>query len=278
MSNISFDAMEFGSENDLEIALTELKWMKKTKGKLAQSDFAMVSEKYKFPIDFLKKGLTGLTFPDDYRISRSEWFPILYSWIITRRELSLNLFKFQIDYLRTAFRLHSVLVVLALVLLQSGITLQGLLDLDWSQSLWLIAVPFVFFFVSVCLELGNSIAAKKMQLDEYQAYLKEKGFDRVIARNERFIRRNYKQIIYAGHIILEKMRSSPSMTFFYVGAKEEEEPQQLSKRDRLLIRLHLIPRPTATIEKQKVPIFYGENADLEYKKRIDELERENRIK
>jgi len=78
---LSFDPMKFGSENDLKTALTELRWRKSTKGKLMKIDFRTVSEKYRFPIGFLKKGLTGLSYPEDWLISKSKWFPIIYNWV-----------------------------------------------------------------------------------------------------------------------------------------------------------------------------------------------------
>jgi len=45
LEQVSLDPMKFGSENDLKIALTELRWIKKTKGKLRSNDFKIVSEK-----------------------------------------------------------------------------------------------------------------------------------------------------------------------------------------------------------------------------------------
>ena len=266
----SFDAMKFGSERDLRIALTELKWIERTKGKLIKRDFETVSDKYKFPIDFLKHGLKGFSYPEDHMVSKSKWFPIIYSWRYHEREHGLNLFKFQIDYVQTLFRFSMFLGILGIILFQMGFSLQNLLDLDWFQFLSVIIFPFAFFFISVGAELRNGVTNKKMLLDEYSAKLKEEGFHRLIAENERFIIQHYKMIAFAGGTFLKKMQVSPSLSFFYIGTKEEEKPIRLSRLSKLLVKLHLLPKPPST-EKERIPIFYGENPFIEYRKRIEEL-------
>jgi len=267
----SFDAMKFGSERDLRIALTELRWIKRTRGKLNRNDFETVSNKYGFPIDFLRKGLKGFSYPEDYLVSKSKWFPILYSWTVRRTEFGLNLFRFQIDYVQTLFRFSLFLGILGIVLFQMGFTLQNLLNLDLSQFLSVLIFPFAFFFISLAAELRNSVANKKMMLEECTAKLKEEGFHQLIDDNERFIRQHYTIIAYAGGTVLKKMQESPSLSLFYIGAKEEKKPMRLNKLSRLLIRLHLLPKPSASLEKEKIPIFYGENPYIEYRKRIGEL-------
>ena len=267
----SFEAMKFGSERDLRIALTELRWIERTKGKLNERDFRIVSDKYKFPTDFLRKGLKGLSYPNDYLVSKSKWFPILYSWMYHERELGLDLLKFQIDYVQATFRFSLFLVILSVILFQMGFTLQNLLDLNLLQFFSVIILPFAFFFVSLGAELRNSVANKKMKLDEYTAKLKDEGFHRLITNNERFIREHYKMFAYAGGTVLKKMRESPTLSFFHIGTKEEEKTIRLSGFSRLLIRLHLLPKPSASRQKEKIPIFYGENPYIEYRKRIGEL-------
>ena len=51
----------------------------------------------------------------------------------------------------------------------------------------------------------------------------------------------------------------------------------MSGLSRLLIRLHLLPKPYASGEKEKIPIFYGENPYIEYRKRIGELAEDQTI-
>jgi len=271
---ISFDAMKFGSERDLKIALTELKWIKRNRGKLIKIDFETVSAKYKFPVDFLKEGLKGFSYLEDYMVSKSKWFPIIYSWRDHERELGLNLFKLQIDYVQTLFRFSIFLAILGSVLFQLGFTVQNLLDLDWFRLLSVIILPFTFFFISLYVGLRSNIANKKMKLDEYSAKLKEEGFHRIIAANEKFIREHYRMIYLAGGAFLKNIQKSPPMDFFYIGMKEVEKPIRLSWIGRLLTKLHLLPKRSASIEKEKIPIFYGENPYMEYRKRIEELAEE----
>jgi len=268
MDMISFEAMKFGSENDLKIALTELKYLRKTMGKLTNRDFETVSQKYRFPIDFLKKGLGGFSFPEDYTISKSRWFPIIYSWVIRERELSNSLLKLQIDYYRTKFWSTILIGVLGAYLFQFGYMLQRLFELGLLQLLSVVVLPFTFFFVSLSLALRNNVASKKTKLDEYSQRLKEDGFKRLIVSSERFINQNFRLIIYAGGVILKKMQLAPTMQFFFIGTKEEQKP--LTRFSRLLARLHVLPR-SSSLEKQKTPVFYGENPHIEYEKRIAEL-------
>lgn len=267
----SFDAMKFGSKRDLRLALTELKWIMRTKGKLIKSDFETVSDKYNFPIDFLKGGLKGFSFPEEYRVSKSKWFPIIYSWMYHERELGLNLFKFQIDYVQTLFRFSLFFAILGMILVQMGFTLQHLLDLDWLQFLSIIIFPFAFFIISLGAELRNGLSNKKMRLDEYTAKLKREGYQEMIAANEKFIREHYRMIAYAGGTFLKNIQKSLSPSFFYVGMTEVEKPIKITWISRLLARLRLLPRQAASSEKERIPIFYGENPYAAYRKRIEEI-------
>lgn len=270
-SLVSFDAMNFGSENDLRIALTELKWIKKTEGKLTDHDFETVSQKYKFPISFLKKGLSGFSYPEDFMVSKSKWFPIHYSWRVVEKGLSLSLYKLQFDYLRTKFWSIIFLFALGSVLAQFGYMVQFFYELEWLQLLSLIVVPFVFFFTSTTYEVRNTIANKKMKLDEYSAHLEETGFHWIIASNERFIAGNFKMIAYAGNIVLRKLRVAPPEALFCLFWVKPEK--KVPQPNRLLVKLHLIPKRPTSAEKENIPVFYGENVYIEYKKRIEELEK-----
>jgi hypothetical protein len=94
--------MKFGSQEDFKTAITELKWIMKTFGKVSRRDFETVSAKYNFPTDFLKAGLKGLMLEaDDYRISTSKWFPIIFSWDWQRKEVSDE--RLHIDFLSSRF-------------------------------------------------------------------------------------------------------------------------------------------------------------------------------
>ena len=271
MERISFEPMKFGNENELKIALTELRWIKKTRGKLRNSDFKIISEKYRFPVDFLKKGLRGFSYPEDWLISKSKWFPILYGWVVRDKQYSINLFKLQFDYLRIRFNSIRFLVILIAGFLYIDFILQALFELDLLQRLSLVILPFILSFVALCVELRNNIGSKKARLDDYSTYLEEMGLGYIIAQNEQFIEQHYRQIIYAGNIILKKMQSSPSVTLFHIGTAETEK--QPTRFNRVLRKLHLLPKISA-IGKEKIPVFYAENPYLEYIKRIKELAEE----
>lgn len=270
-SDVSFDAMKFGSERDLRLALTELKWIKRTKDKLIKSDFETVSGKYKFPIDFLKEGLKGFSYPEDHMVSKSKWFPIIYSWWYHERELGLNLFKFQIDYVQTLFRFSLFLAILGMILFQMSFTLQHLLDLDLLQFLSIIIFPFAFFIISLGAELRNGLSNKKMQLDEYTAKLKGEGYQSMITANEKFIREHHRMIAFAGGTFLKTIQESPSPSLFYIGMTEIMRPIKISWTNRLLAKLRLLPKQATSTEKERIPIFDVENPYSEYIKRIEEI-------
>lgn len=276
---LSVDAMRFGLEKDLKIALTELRWIRKKSGKLEDRDFATVAEKYEFPIDFLRKGLDGFSFPDDYMISRSEWFPVLYSWVVRDRHFSMNLFRLQFSYIRTSFWSLFILCVLPAAFLYIDFLLRFLFELDLLQEMSILVLPSVLFFVAVFFELRSYIGSKKAQLDEYLTRLREMGLQRIIAYNESFIQRNYRNIVFAGNILLRKLQSSRSLTFFHVGSGIIQEPparlKETSRFDRLLIKLHLLPKPSVSFETEDIPIFYVEDPHDEYEKRIKKLAEES---
>lgn len=240
MNDISFEAMKFGSENDLKIALTELKWIKSIHGKLTQDDFKTVAEKYRFPTDFLEKAVSGLSYPDDYQISKSKWYTVLYSWTLNKRELSLRLYELQIDYHKALHRSTIFLGILGVVLLQLGSTLDSFLKLDTLQLLSIIVVPFALFFISMLIELRNIVSDKRNNVEEFTAHLKEKGFEEIVTTNERFIKQNYRFVVFAGDVLLQKLRLGPSMAFFYAGFTEEKVQKRLGRVSRLLIKLHII--------------------------------------
>jgi hypothetical protein len=114
MRDLSLTAMKFGSQEDFKTAMTELKWIMKTFRKVSRRDFETVSTKYNFPTDFLKAGLKGfMSDANDYRISISKWFPIMFSWERQKKEVSDELFCLHVDFLSSRY---SVIRTLALLI------------------------------------------------------------------------------------------------------------------------------------------------------------------
>jgi hypothetical protein len=259
----------------LNIALTELRWIKKNRGKLTNSNFKTVSEKYKFPIDFLKKGIRGFSYPEDFLISKSKWFPILYSWVVRDRQYSINLFRLQFDYYRRKIRSILFLGILPAVFFYVDSTLQMFFKLDLLQRISLVLLPFIFFYISLCIGLRNHIGSKRMKVDEYSTHLEEMGLRYIIANNEKFIQDHFEYVVHASDILLRKMQSSPTPTLFYIGTTEKEIEKRPARFTRLLRKLHLLPKPSVSIEKEKIPVFYAENPYIEYRKRIEELTSSN---
>jgi hypothetical protein len=275
MQKPSLDPMKFGSQNDLQIALTELRVIEKSKGRLSQSDFLSVSQKYMFPIDFLKQGLKGFSYPEDWLISTSKWFTILYSWMVKDKERSSNLFRLQFAYVFGGWVATVAIVVSIVALVYVEGTLPYFFHIDLFHNFLEVALPFVFFIVSLGAGFGIFLNDRKAKIEDYSDQLREAGLGYIIENNERFIIQNYRAIAYgAGNIFLRKLAESNTFTFIHVGMNEEDK--QPSSRAKLLVRLHLLPKSFATSKKEKIPVFYGENAYVEYKKRIEDLSKENK--
>jgi len=272
---LSTDPMRFGLENDLKIALTELRWLKKSKRELKDSDFATVAEKYELPTDFLRKGLAGFDFPDDYLISKSKWFPILYSWVCRNRDFSFNLFRLQFAYIRAHFWSIFTLCALPILFLYIDTFLIVLLEIDLRDRVSFVFLPLIVSLIAFYLELRSYVGGKKASLDDYSKYLEERRLGYIIAENEKFIQRNYRLIVFRGNTVLENLRSSPSLTFIYSGMQQIQRPpksKRFARFDVVSKKLHLRPKSTAPTEKENIPVFYVENTDLEYRKRIKKLE------
>jgi|SRR5271157_2538402 len=273
MEKLSFDPMKFGSESDLRVALTELRLIEKSIGRISENDFLSVSQKYLFPIDFLKKGLEGFSYPQDWQISKSKWFAILFSWIVKDKEKSLNLFRLQFAYVR-ARSLATYFVGFSIVaLFYVDYTLPVFVHVDLLQRLLGEIIPFVLFIVSFGAGFWIYLNDKKAKIDEYSEKLRETGLGYIVENNEKFISQNYLKVVHAGNILLRKFEEPNALTGFHVETREMETKP--SSRTELLCRLHLLPKSFAATKKEQVPVFYVENPYVEYQKRIEELSKEN---
>jgi hypothetical protein len=205
--------MKYGNEQDFMIAIQELRWIYQTTGKVKTRDLEFISLKYNFPIAFLKKGLKGLVFPDDYRISKSDWFPILYSWKCQERQISDRHLSLQIDFQKSRFDMYRTLILMIgmayfIVLFSKDYFQLGL----W--NLFSLIMSFVLFFVALFFKMRYPLLAKKNILEEYSDQLKQRGLERIIKDNNKWIKENHKIVFYAGNILKEKMKSGLELTIF----------------------------------------------------------------
>jgi hypothetical protein len=206
--------MKFGSQEDFKTAITELKWVMKTFGKVSRRDFETVSTKYNFPTDFLKAGLKGLMLEaDDYRISTSKWFPIIFSWDWQRKEVSDELFRLHIDFLSSRFSVIRTLVLLVALFQVLVFFLWNYLKLD-SLNLTLLVVSLALFIISLFSQMWDSVAAKNIALEKYRHLLKQKGLGQIIEEDNRVVRAHYKFIIYAPKIMKKKLEEALSIAVF----------------------------------------------------------------
>ena len=105
-------------------------------------------------------------------------------------------------------------------------------------------------------------------------HLEETGLQHIIYESEGFIQEHLRYVIHAGDIILKKMQSSPTILGIHIGTKIEEKEKKPHRLRRLLSKIRLLPKLATSIEKVKIPVFYVENPYVEYRKRIEELEKE----
>jgi hypothetical protein len=213
MKQTTFNPMKFGKEEDFKIAINELKWIKQRRENLTEDDFVEVAEKYNFPVDFLKHGMVGLVYPDDYRISTSKWYPIFYAWRVHSNILSNKLFRLHIDYISTKYW---YLVSFAMALGGSelvAIFLWNYFDIG-IVNLALLAVSFLLFFAALAFEMRNNLTEKKIALDEFRHSLKENGYEEIIENTNRTINEQYHAFASVGKIMQRKLEASIQMTIF----------------------------------------------------------------
>lgn len=205
--------MKFGSEEDFWTATTELKWIKKIRGKVTKQDFERVSSKYNFPPSFLKEQLSGLVFPDDYKISQSKWFPIIYSWHIQSKEMSRKLAYLHINYLSSRFSAFRNIAFFIGIFQVAALYLYTNFGLDFT-NLMLLIISFLLFLFKIFLQMRESVQVKRLALDEYRHFLKQKGLDKIIENDENLVKSHYKPIVYAGSIMKKKLETGLSISMF----------------------------------------------------------------
>jgi len=214
MSNLSLLPMRFGSEDDFKTAVTELKWTLRTFGKISEEEYESVSSKYSFPVGFLKKGVSeGLKEWDDYRIAKSPWFPILYSWKAQNKEAEDKFVRLQIDYLSSKsrrLRSFTTSIALSVVLV---VLLGDVVKLDFLTTA-LLVITFGLFLAGLWFQLMDPVSEKRLNLEEYKQYLKQKGLSRVIETGENYVKSNSRWIGYAGDILKKKFESAIELTIF----------------------------------------------------------------
>jgi len=213
ITELLLNAMRFGSEDDFRVGIKELQWIIKTFGKASKREIEMVSSKYNFPVDLLRQGLKGLVFPDDHKISKSKWFPILYSWIIQRDEISNKLLRLQIDYRRAIF---SFIRTFVLLIAKSELIIFVLKDYLDFLGLFTLVVTFVLFFVALFFEMKNPLSDNKINLEEYTHQIRQRGLGQVIQDNEDFLKTYCKYVVYAGGIVKRSLNHRSKLQYLLI--------------------------------------------------------------
>jgi hypothetical protein len=201
-----YTAMKFGSELEFNNAILELKWLKSLKGSISEEDFEAIALKYQFPTEFLKTGLTGLKYPDDYKISKNKWFPILYAWHKHREDISYEIEKAAAYVGRYGqdFRNFAVLGISVLVYL-----------FIYYYSLFL---PALGIFISVEIFLFGRVKTAKLELDDAIHNAKRKGYPN-IADDLLELLKKKPLLVYYGFLSKKKIK----MELYELGVTKTEK-------------------------------------------------------
>ena len=205
-------------------------------------------------------------------ISKSKWYPILYSWRVHEKECSNNLYKLQFDYESKTYRYSLFVFLGSWIHLLRFYLAAVFFILDMLQRASIIFVPLALSVLALIVEFRNNIGEKKTKIEDYSSMLEKNGLSYIIKENKKFINQNYKQVVMAGNIILKKFYDAPMITLFLVGSAKDNEPNtKLTRIQILLKKLHLLPKSFTLKKTKEIPVFEVENVDVEYKKRIHEL-------
>jgi hypothetical protein len=243
--------LEFGSQSNFIKALTELRWINKNYGKITQDDFEQVSKKYKLPIDFLEKGLSGISM-EDLMVGKSKWFPIIYSWRVREKEYALKLCKFEFDY--GVSLVWTVAFLIALPADSIGIfySLLNVIKIDFTLWFSLLAA-FILFYIPLAISLIWRVNEKKDRRAEYRSFLKNEGLQNLIDANDKFVGKHGSNVVAANKMLLKKLREESIIQCFPLNGGLKE------------IKINYMG------DDEKLPGYIKENIEVEYSKRLYEL-------
>jgi hypothetical protein len=108
------------------------------------------------------------------------------------------------------FRVVALLIGTFQVLI---IFLWNYLALD-SLNLALLVVSFVLFIISLFSQMWDSVSAKNIALEKYRHHLRQNGLGHIIEEDNRFVRDNYKFVLYAPKIMKKKLEEAPQIAVF----------------------------------------------------------------
>lgn len=240
-TDVSFAPLQFGSRATFQKALTELRYLKKVHGKLTRNDFDQVAAKYEFPVDFLNEGLKGLSFPDDFMIAKSKWFPILYRWAVDNENATRRLATLTTQCLRASFLRVFAPVYALIAFFSIAYGLYLLAYLTFLEIFSVLILPVILFIIPLFWEFHVRVAESKKELEDHKATMKEEGLIDNILSFEQFVREHYKLVLFAGHILA----SRPWVNLFEMGIVKTKNGV--------------------------VPAFYAENPHLDYRNRLSKF-------
>lgn len=262
------EQMKFGTEREFETALAELKWIAKTKGRLTKSDFEVAAQKYSFPADFLKEGLSGLQFPRDYMISQSKWFPVVYVWNMHFRSLHYEYLKLTVNYAWYS----ALMIAVPFSILMFGIIC--------GEVLWMLGFPLqnvalsvtpttIGATIAISLWLASKRSDAKSKREEFMTRFKSEVprkeiFYATISMTNRFIE---KRPLVAKALASRLETDVTHVNLFRVGDVMISRKKK-SRFWRIRAALSFLPGLKQHAEHEVAPVYLAENPELEYAKRM----------
>ncbi len=286
---LSSKPMMFGNEFDFHTAVAELKWLKQKQGRLFDDDLKQVSSKYQIPKGMLADGLEGrLTFPRDFMISTSPWFPVLYAWAVGDETAQNDLFLKRVRHQHSGF--NYILAAFLIPLVVGGIanvlwnTLQslgyGLGDILKTEAFLLAAIPF---YVALLINLHHRVEDNWRQLRDQMARMFGEGRGSIVQSVMKFVQSKLaSQFLSASFFlrkndeeILEWYQSKQHFYAYYLASVEMTDLQPIRAMDRPSIwgflsqkRGRMAPETSEKKTTHTVPMFMTEDPHKAYRERM----------
>lgn len=262
------EQMKFGTEREFETALAELKWIEKTKGKVTKSDFEVTAQKYNFPADFLKEGLSGLQFPRDYMISQSKWFPVVYVWNMHFRALHYEYLKLTVNYawyssllLTAPFAVPMIGIMCGEVLWMLGFALQNV-------ALW-VTPPTIGATIPISLWLATKRSDAKSRREQFMRKFesevpRKEIFYATVSMTNRFINKRP----FVAKALASRLETNVTHLNLFRAGEVMISRKKKSRFSRIRAALSFMPGLKRHAEHEVVPVYLAENPELEYAKRM----------
>jgi hypothetical protein len=215
--------MRFGTESDYDLALKELRWLRRrSEGKLSESDLVLVARKYDFPPDFLEKGLNEGLSMEDRMIMTSKWFPVIYAWTAQRKAARRQLIDAYVAFGRSLrpFAFTAIILLFALAYLTFFFFIWRILEPI--QLGVAFVFPYVTFAVPLLYSLWDKVTERQKEVYALFEAARTNGYTYLARSLERFIGKYARALAFTNFETLEK--DIPEIVAYQIGQMPDGTP------------------------------------------------------